>query len=171
MLVGFPGCGKSTWTNSLINLQRINDPNLDQIRVISADNVIELIAKEHKLTYNDVYSNISYAFCERLMVELAKKAAANPKVETIIWDQTNLKKKSRIKRLELFDPTIFTREVIVFQIPSNHQELLNNRKEKIIPVEVMQRMKETMEEVTYDEGYDRLFVTDGNLTDFELKDK
>lgn len=152
LLCGVPGSGKSTWTSNFYQRNFMNNI----IRILSTDDIIMNIANIHNLTYNEVFSDITYSFAERMMFNLAKYAVERANV--IIWDQTNLTPKSRAKKLNMI-PATWNRYAVVFNTPEEEElaKRLSSRKGKDIPDGVMYNMKKSFVNPTKDEGFNRIF--------------
>ena len=76
----------------------------------------------------------------------------------IVWDQTNLTKKSRKQKLSLL-PNTYTKIGCVFEI-HDYEELSRRRelrKEKIIPLDAIENMKKTFEVPSLEEGFDEIY--------------
>lgn len=87
VMVGVPASGKST----LVEVFKKTSPDA---YVASTDNYIEQLAKERGLSYNEVFeSAIKPA---GMGMQLGVKDAVE-KGQDIIWDQTNINRKSRAK--------------------------------------------------------------------------
>jgi predicted kinase len=162
MLVGLPGSGKSTWTDrfkrkhqSELNEQsfKSNTPFQWNLSVISTDNIIQHIANEHRLTYNDVFDNITYSFAEKITHKLAKFAF--DRNDIVIWDQTNLTVKSRGKKLAMVPPH-YKKIAVSFDTPIDLNERLANRPGKVIPADVMSRMIVSWDRPIKEEGFDEI---------------
>lgn len=155
MLVGVPGTGKTTFVRNFIDAYRYDG----NICVISTDDIMELISDHYGMTYNELFDNITYSFAEKMMFKIAKKAFAD-KVQYIIWDQTNLKVKSRKRKLQMI-PKEYQKTAIVFPIPDDHEKRLKSRVGKDIPDDVLRGMINGFEYPTIEEGFD--FVRQNNL--------
>ena len=162
MLFGVPGSGKSTWTdrfkrkyqNDLVHDGiKKNTPFQYNLSVISTDDIIQHIANEHRLTYNDVFDNITYSFAEKMSHKLAKFAF--DRNDIVIWDQTNLTIKSRAKKLTLV-PAHYKKICILFGIPTDLTQRLESRKGKSIPEHVMMNMIKSYQQPTITEGFDEI---------------
>ena len=162
MLVGLPGTGKSTWTDrfkrkhrdELINEGIKNDtPYNWNLSVISTDDIIQHIAKEHRLTYNQVFDNLTYSFAEKMNHKLARFAF--DRNDIVIWDQTNLTQKSRGKKLAMV-PSHYKKIAVSFGIPIDLTERLNSRQWKVIPQDVMDRMIYSYTPPSLMEGFDEI---------------
>ena len=160
LLVGLPGTGKSTWTskfkrknrNQIINKSIFENIGFkENLTVVSTDDIIQHIADEYRLTYNDVFDNVTYSFAEKMSHKLAKFAF--DRNEIIIWDQTNLTIKSRAKKLALV-PSHYKKVCVMFGIPEDLAERLKSRVGKHIPDDVMMRMIKTYQYPTTTEGFD-----------------
>ena len=160
MLVGLPGTGKSTWTDRFKRRYReeqshlafkTNQPLEWNLSVISTDNIIQSIADEHRLTYNQIFDNLTYSFAEKMTHKLSKFAFERNDI--VIWDQTNLTIKSRAKKLALV-PSHYKKVCVMFGIPEDLAERLKSRVGKHIPDDVMMRMIKTYQYPTTTEGFD-----------------
>jgi len=146
LLVGLPGTGKSTWTskfkrknrNQIINKSIFENIGFkENLTVVSTDDIIQHIADEYRLTYNDVFDNVTYSFAEKMSHKLAKFAF--DRNDIIIWDQTNLTIKSRAKKLALV-PSNYIKIAVVFGVPDDLPQRLQSRVGKHIPDNVMSGM-------------------------------
>jgi predicted kinase len=172
MLVGIPGSGKSTWTdrfkrkyqNDLVHDGiKKNTPFQYNLSVISTDDIIQHIANEHRLTYNQVFDNITYSFAEKMTHKLAKFAF--DRNDIVIWDQTNLTVKSRAKKLALV-PSHYKKTCVMFGIPEDLAERLRSRVGKDIPDNVMMSMIKSYQYPTLEEGFDDIIGSTDTIVKF-----
>lgn len=149
MMIGIPLSGKSTW----INNSGIKSNNTV---VLSTDNTIEAIAKASGKTYNDVFKdNIKLA--ETQLKKDRERAITEGR--DIIWDQTNLSKKSRAGKLTTV-PGAYRKVAVVFPHPSSDVLVARNQARsklgKHIPDNVLSSMMKTYEEPSHDEGFESI---------------
>jgi predicted kinase len=158
MLVGVPGSGKSTW----IEKRGYGDEGQGRdITVLSTDYFIEVVAKQKSLTYDDVFKD-TIKNAERKLWDDLKYATDRD--DNIIWDQTNLTRKSRAKKLIMI-PDHYEKIAVIFQTP--HREELISRlahrslnEGKTIPQNVIDNMIDTLEYPELSEGFDRVIYMD-----------
>jgi len=147
MLIGVPAAGKSTWVSKA-------PLDWNNTVIASTDNYIEKVAKKENKTYTDVFQdNIQNA--TNYMNNAIKNAIANN--QDIVWDQTNLNRRSREKKLKQI-PNNYKKIAVVFKTP-NMKELtdrLNQREGKNIPVDVLKNMINSFQEPTSNEGFDEI---------------
>lgn len=150
MLVGLPGTGKSTW----IKNQGLWDRT--DVMVLSTDNYIESVAAGEGKTYSEVFPMAIKQAEKNLLegLEYAIKAKMN-----IVWDQTNLSRSTRLKKINKV-PLCYRMVARVFPVPVNHDEWLNSseRAGKVIPRHVLDSMKAVYEEPTIYEGFDEVIT-------------
>lgn len=155
MLVGVPGSGKSTWVNQYVDFR-----SHDNLYIASTDDIIEGIALVDGKTYNEVFKdNIKAA--EKQMYENVMDATSRDL--DIIWDQTNLTRKSRAKKLIMI-PDHYEKIGVLFPTPDDLWERLLNREGasgKSIPSHIIRSMIEMIEQPMLDEGFDRVEVSNG----------
>lgn len=149
MLVGVPGCGKSTW---------IENNNLVGYSVISMDNIIEELGAPEGLPYSEAFDKYS-GVAARKMKEQLKEALKNR--ENIIWDQTNLTVKSRTKKLKVV-PDDYNKIAVVFEISGPELErrrtIRENTSGKVVPAFVLQRMQVSYACPTKSEGFNEIKI-------------
>lgn len=149
MLVGIPGAGKTAWVSE-------NFPDLTGYYVASTDRLLEIYAAMLGSTYNDVFKeHIGYAE-KAMMCHITDAIMYN---YNIIWDQTNISRKSRAGKLNKI-PSHYEKVAVFFTTPDD-QELnrrLANRKGKTIPFHVINSMTEMLEPPDLSEGFDRIVV-------------
>ena len=160
MLVGLPGSGKSTWTNKFKRKYKEEQFHTSfksnelfewKLSIISTDDIIQFIADQHRLTYNDVFDNITYFFAEKMSYKLAKFAFERN--DLVIWDQTNLTIKTRAKKLALV-PSHYKKICVMFGVPDDLTERLESRVGKHIPDDAMKSMIKNYQQPTITEGFD-----------------
>jgi predicted kinase len=147
MLVGVPGSGKSTWVKDFLDAK---SPYADY-RVIGSDMYIESKAAEEGKTYSEVWEKYCKEAEKVCIKQIQDAIAANVNV---IWDQTNLTKNVRAKRLAMF-PGHYTKYFCYHQAPDEDEldRRLNSRPGKIIPKHVIEKMTAMLEVPTLDEGF------------------
>lgn len=147
MMVGIPYSGKSTFIKNYFK-------DFDYV-LLSTDDYIETVASQDGKSYTDTFTHV-YARASEFMYKQLQFALSNSL--DIVWDQTNLTKKSRRQKLSLL-PSTYTKIGCVFEIPE-YEELLSRRelrKEKIIHLDVIENMKKTFEFPSLEEGFDEIY--------------
>jgi len=141
MLIGVPASGKSTWV----------EKNKGDALVISSDNLIETYAADIGKTYNDVFKG-QIKIATKIALEHAEAAFAAG--QDVIWDQTNLTKKSRASKLAIV-PTHYRKDAVFFATPLEEewQRRLNSRQGKSIPAHILDSMVEMLEMPDPSEGW------------------
>lgn len=141
MLIGVPASGKSTWV----------EQNKGDALVISSDNLIEEYAAENGKTYNEVFKG-QIKIANKIVMEHAEAAFAAD--QDVIWDQTNLTKKSRKGKLAMV-PEHYRKTAVFFATPLEEewQRRLNSRPGKSIPAYILDSMVEMLEMPEQDEGW------------------
>lgn len=149
ILVGLPGSGKSTYiANSM-------DPS---VWVFSSDNIIENIAFEYGLTYNEAFKDL-IAFADKTCRNEFKCAVANHENDLVV-DRTNLTIKSRRTWIEPLNEKGYHITVVVFPVPEKDEweRRLNSRPGKTIPDDIIQNMMRNFQFPTVEEGFDDIVV-------------
>jgi heterogeneous nuclear ribonucleoprotein U len=155
MLIGVPGSGKSTWVN------RHQFRTHTHTDVVSTDAIIEGIASMNNKTYNDVFKD-NIKFAEKTMYTEVMEAVKND--WDIIWDQTNISKKARAKKLIMI-PDHYIKYAVVFPTPEDDvlEQRLASRPGKTIPSYVIDGMIEMFEMPEDSEGFDAIYVEASSL--------
>jgi predicted kinase len=151
MLIGVPGSGKSTWRKQFYKN--------NQAILISTDDVLDDIAKATGQTYNAVFKdNIKFATSQ---MEVHLRVAIENNMD-IVWDQTNLTRKSRTGKLAKI-PDTYEKIAVLFPTPEDEewQRRLASRPGKTIPQNILMGMKSSMEFPDPEEGFDRIEVVGG----------
>ena len=146
MMIGVPASGKSTWV----------EKNKGNALVISTDNLIEMYAAKNSKTYNEVFKD-QIKLATKLAIEHAEAAFATG--QDVIWDQTNVTRKSRSSKLAMV-PDYYEKIAVVFTIPDRQelQRRLANRPGKIIPQNIVMAMASSLEQPGVDEGFDKIIT-------------
>jgi len=141
MLIGVPASGKSTWREKYQG---------DAV-VVSTDDIIDQTAAARNSTYNEVFKE-NIKFATQIATERAKEAFAANK--DVIWDQTNITKKSRKSKLAMV-PEHYRKTAVFFATPLEEewQRRLNSRQGKSIPAHILDSMVEMLEMPDLDEGW------------------
>ena len=148
-LIGVPASGKSTW--------RINQ-NFPHV-VVSTDEYIEQLVTETGKTHNVLFTEpgVLDRALER-MNQLVEDARTNN--TTVVWDQTNLTRKSRKKVFRQLPD--HEHVAVVFDIPDNHllKSRIESRKGKYIPDDVIEGMKTRYSVPGDDEPFETILFID-----------
>ena len=158
MMIGVPLSGKTFLTRDIINKEFYNPAELPvPFTVISSDNIIEAVAKQCGLTYNEIFESM-IKVTPALMAQQAE--AAVRRGVSVIWDQTNLTVKSRAKKLKHFPPFLYRRIAMVSETPT--PACLNARRiergsDKCIPEDVVFKMITEYEPPKLEEGFEKIY--------------
>ena len=141
MLIGVPASGKSTWV----------EKNKGNALVISSDALIEEYADDNGKTYDEVFKG-QIKIATKIALEHAEAAFAAD--QDVIWDQTNITKKSRKSKLAMA-PEHYRKTAVFFATPLEEewQRRLNSRPGKSIPAHILDSMVEMLEMPELDEGW------------------
>ena len=141
-LIGVPGSGKSTWFD-----------NNQEGTLISSDDIIESIACEYEMTYNQCFQDL-IKFAEKAMWRNLELCAEDQ--EDVVIDRTNLTAKSR-KRFMKFLPD-YEFEAVVFPTPEETEwrRRLDSRPGKTIPADVLVSMIKNFEPPSESEGFSKI---------------
>lgn len=142
MLIGVPGSGKTTWI-------RHNGSNAV---VLSTDDKIEAIAKKQGKTYSDIFRDV-IGKAEKEMYQDAMRSFKDG--SDVIWDQTNITKKTRAKKL-IMVPDNYKKIAVFFHTPKDLSQRLASRPGKNIPEPVIISMINQLQEPSHDEGFDEI---------------
>lgn len=148
-LVGVPGAGKSTWIK--------NQEWAKDCIVVSTDEFVEDYAKEVGATYNDVFDD----YMPTAVGLMANKVVRAREVDKdIIWDQTSLTEKSRIRKFNMLPD--YEHIAVVFTTPDKDElaRRLASRPGKNIPDGVMKSMIRGFQMPTEAEGFKEIWFVD-----------
>lgn len=152
MLIGVPCSGKSTW---------IDQGNFEQGRgrdttILSTDYFIELVAKSRNKTYGEVFKETIKDADAKMYRDLQY---ALDKDHNIIWDQTNISRGMRMKKLKRI-PDHYEKIAVVFSTPDPEElkRRLDSRPGKTIPDHVLKSMIENFEYPSKNEGFDYILT-------------
>ncbi len=145
-LIGVPGAGKSTWISN-------QDWAADCV-VVSTDEFVEDYARECGSTYNEVFNDYMPT-AVNLMAE--KVVRAREAGKDIIWDQTSVSLKSRMRKFNMLRD--YEHIAVVFATPKKEElaRRLASRPGKNIPDHVMRSMIDNFEMPTEDEGFKEIW--------------
>jgi len=147
MLIGIPGSGKSTW----LAKQAFD---WTKTRIISTDNIIERRAREQGKTYSEVFQKEIKGATHQMNRDLKQAIASG---DDVVWDQTNLTKKSRASKLSEI-PDSYRKIAVFFSTPDDAElkRRLASRPGKTIPANVVLGMRSQLERPSKAEGFDEI---------------
>lgn len=148
MLIGLPASGKSYFRRTMRG------------QVLSTDDYIHDYAQQNNRTYSEVFKEAIPAAEAKMKDDLATAIEEN---WDIIWDQTNLTKNSRARKLQQLPD--YYKKIAVYIVTPNKEEWedrLARRTFQPIPQNVLRSMQKQIEFPTKDEGFDEIQVLDWN---------
>lgn len=164
IMVGLPGSGKSTIVEDL-------KKEIPSIQVASTDNYIEEYAKKKNSTYNKVFDEAIKDATSNLKVDVLKYMALSV---NFIWDQTNLNKKSRKDKINILLKNGYEVTIIVMKISDEEQRKRLSERNKLgnkyISSNLVNSMKDSYEEPSYDENVSNIYFVNENK-EWSLKEK
>jgi predicted kinase len=162
MLIGLPASGKSTGLLKATSLLE------DAAFVLSTDNYIEAEAWVQGKTYTEVFKDTIEQAEDQMYIDLSN-VLEDENVLVMLWDQTNLRSKARMRKLENV-PDNVTKIAVVFECnePERQRRLGQRSAEgKHIPPETDRIMVASFEEPTLSEGYHSIITGEVFETMFE----
>lgn len=151
-LIGLPGVGKSTITEKILQEER-------NAVYLSTDYFLEQIANEKAIDYNKAWKEHGKDADKKFSALL--KSSMN-KGSVLVWDQTNVVKSSRIKKLRNLKEKGYVVIGLNFEIPEEEwKKRLANREAqggKKIAKFILNTMNKNYERANYDEGFDEIFL-------------
>lgn len=154
LMIGLPGSGKSTWIENFLK------DNSD-FQVISPDFFIEEFAKKNNKKYNEVFREVSDDALKKAKAFLRESLNLNL---PIIWDQTNLTEKTRIKKVKQLKDKKYKVIAVTFVLSDEEwKKRIQTRKDsggKHLSYKTIMNMKEMFVLPTYKEGFDEIYIID-----------
>lgn len=147
MMVGLPYSGKSTFLKS--------QNALKGLPIASTDEYLEQLAKRTGKSYGEVIKTEFKAAKNNMNSKITGWLKSK---QSFVWDQTNLTKVSRRRVIDLAKANGFKVYVIEFAPFPNEKALMKRveqRKDKVIPLNVLRDMKTRFEHPSFKEGYDK----------------
>lgn len=154
VMVGLPATGKSTLVNRVI--RNMGDHG-DRAFVYSTDDLLEAAAKELGSTYDEVFETLIKSVTEAANGSLD---VAIRNRQDIIWDQTNLGAKKRVKIINRMRNAGYRVECECILLPAGDSQFedwrwrMQGRPGKTIPDLVIESMMDSYVKPTVDEGFD-----------------
>ena len=144
MLIGVPASGKSTWRKR----------HAGDAVIVSTDDIIDDLAAKQDKTYDQVFKDAIKSAGQ--IADRQARAAFADELD-VVWDQTNLTRKSRAAKLAMV-PKNYRKVAVYFHTPHPdvHRSRLDSRPGKTIPDYVLSSMIKSMEPPSKDEGFDQI---------------
>lgn len=129
IMIGIPGSGKSSYIKKLKEIHPV-------VSIISFDNVVNKIADDHGISYEESYANYQDMINDEFRQQVSDIFVKLPNV--VIRDMTNVHKKSRSTFANRLKQSGYKIVYVLFKKPSNSKEAnewftrVDSRKDKII---------------------------------------
>lgn len=148
MLVGLPGSGKSTFAKHLSGVR------------LSTDDTIEAVSKASGLTYNEVFKSVIQPATEKLDRDLSQAISEQ---KDIVWDQTNLTKKSRKRKLSEIPDNYEKICFYFFSTVWNVKKVNQDRKSfgRALPDDLLMNLIDGAQIPDESEGFDKVYTIIG----------
>lgn len=150
LMIGLPASGKSYLRHKMGGIH------------LSTDDYIHSYARDQSRGYGDVFKE-AFPAAETKMKEDLAYAIENS--YNIVWDQTNLNRKSRAKKLQSIPEHYYKIAVYVPAPPEDiWQDRLNDREDyQPIPMHIIRSMQKSLEFPKKDEGFDEIHVVENGI--------
>ena len=145
MLIGLPGSGKSTYCRT----------NLPKVPILSTDDIIEKYAREKNKTYSEVFVKVASDAGKQVQHKTKKFIKDR---QSVIIDQTNMTRKSRVNKLTPFEG-YYKVAIVVTADPIELNLRLKLRAEqtgKFIPQNVIDQMAQSFQIIDPTEGWNEI---------------
>lgn len=150
ILVGLPGCGKSTYTSK--------HPGFT---VLGTDALIDAYAAQHGLNYTQAFEKVNHKALKKQFIAQLQQAILEGK--DIMVDRTNMTPKGREEILR-YVPATYTRTAVVFSLTdAEHKRRLDTRAAatgKVIPAFVIKGMANSYVAPTTQEFNQVIYIRD-----------
>ena len=157
MMIGVPASGKTTIIEKI-------KPEIDPVSIISTDDIIQSVADNLSLTYDQVFKEIIPLAESHMKTKLIGNFANS---NNIIFDRTNLPPKGRVSMLRQV-PKFYKKIGFWLPVPEKDEweRRLNSRPGKTIPKNILESMAKDFVVPEKSEGFD--FVTNNfdSLTEY-----
>lgn len=148
MMVGLPYSGKSTYVKSR--------KFLGELPQVSMDDEVERLCVSKGLTYNTGFSEVAGDADKAVKARVRELLDSH---QSFVWDGTNLTRKSRAKKLNQLRASGYS--VVAIEMPTLNPVTEATRRlsrlEKVIEDPILERMRESFEHVSVDEGFDMVY--------------
>lgn len=149
LLCGVPTSGKSTYAEKVIE----QDDNWKTYVILNTDHYIDLYAKQHNKTYNEVYYDALRTSLSKTTALLKFALTSN---KNIIWDQTNLTPSRRKEKLSTLPPH-YEKIAVYFEISLEkalERNYLRKLEGKELPTARFKSIYRSFQPPTVIEGFD-----------------
>lgn len=146
VLIGLPAAGKSTWVSQ--------QDWASTCALISTDLYVDRFAARTGHSYNQVFEAVMPRAI-RLMMRAVRRAQAQGL--DIIWDQTNLTRASRARKVRILPEYRAVAVVFAAPEPEEHARRLASRPGKQIPDTVLADMIQSYDPPEESEGFEEIW--------------
>jgi predicted kinase len=138
LAIGLPGSGKTTW----FKRRGITPLSSDMLRSILFDSITE--QRYQDLVFSTLRSLLRARFIARMPWNYV--------------DATNLSPRERRSWIRMAKDFNYEVHAVYFDVPVEVCMARNQRRERMVPEEVMQRMAQKLRPPTFDEGFSKITV-------------
>lgn len=148
LMMGVAGSGKSTWCKNHFDESKISYVSRDEIRFSLVSEDEEYFSKE-----NEVFRQFVYEINDALNLGI-----------DVVADATHLNAASRNKLISLIKAPVDEINVIWIKTPLEIALERNAQREgrAFVPVSVIRRMSYQLEEPSFEEGFDKIYIVEDN---------
>lgn len=163
MLIGHPYSGKSTYVANELALRKTYAPSEkyparadNEAAIIDSDSILMEMAEKANTSYNQSFL-LNHKKASKEMFRRAEAAFKNG--QDVYWDQTNMSRKARARKL-IMVPDYYEKIAVVFPMLSA-EELARRtalRTDKVIRQNIIDDMIASYEAPVLSEGFDRIIL-------------